>query len=70
MFNKSLWDIVEDTELIVKENGKNFEILAKCFETVLSGKKFNIKETKKEWRKVGLVLNKTVKTCSKSAGCC
>ena len=70
MFNISLWNIGEDTELTVAEDGKNFEILAKCFETVLSGKKFNIKETKKEWRKVGLVLNKTVKNCSKSAGCC
>ena len=70
MFNISLWNIGEDTELTVAEDGKNFEILAKCFETVLSGKKFNIKEVKKEWKKVRLVLNKTFKTCSKSAKYC
>ena len=66
-----MWSIGEDTEFIIEENGKkNFEILAKCFETVLSGKKFNIKEVKKEWKNVELVLNKTLKTCSKSAKYC
>ena len=52
LFNVALWGIGEDTELIVAEDGKNLEILAKCFEAVLSTKKFNIKEAKKEWRKV------------------
>ena len=57
----SLWNIGEDTEVIVEEDEKNFEILVKCFETVLSGKKFNIKEAKNEWGKVRVVLNKNFK---------
>ena len=49
------------TKLIKEEDGKNFEILVKCFETVFSGKKFNFKEAKKECKKTGLLLNKTAK---------
>ena len=49
------------TKLIEEEDGKNFEILVKCFEIVFSGKKFNFKEAKKVCKKTGLVLNKTAK---------
>ena len=57
-------DTIDEDAIDRKRRWKNFWSTCRLFWKFLSSKKFNIKEAKKEWKKVGLVLSKTLKTCS------
>ena len=52
VFNVSQWSLDQDTYQMLNADIKNIEILSKSFEHVLQGKKYNLKEAKKEWKKV------------------
>ena len=52
VFNVSHWSLDQDTDQMLNADIKNIEILFKSFEHVLQGKKYNLKEAKKEWKKV------------------
>ena len=61
VFNVSKWSLYQDNDQMLNADIKNIEILSTSLEHVLQGKKYNLKEVKKEWKKLGrrkLSINK------------
>ena len=56
LFNISVWSLVDDTEEMCTADANKIDTLAKQFETPLSKNNFDIKEAKKEWKKVSIIV--------------